>query len=69
MAAEGVATACHYPVPVHLQEAFADLALPVGSLPVTEQAASRILSLPLFPGMQEAALERVCEVLEASLKA
>ena len=68
MAQEGVATACHYPVPVHMQEAFSDLDIPLGSLPVTEQVASEILSLPLFPGMKIDEVDQVCEVLKNSLK-
>ena len=68
MAQQGVATACHYPVPVHMQEAFSDLDIPLGSLPVTEQVASEILSLPLFPGMKIDEVDQVCEVLKNSLK-
>jgi dTDP-4-amino-4,6-dideoxygalactose transaminase len=49
----GIATGIHYPVPVHLQEAFADLGMGDGALPATEAAASRILSLPMFPEMTD----------------
>jgi len=39
----------HYPVPVHLQEAYRDLGLSEGSFPVAERCAREFLSLPMFP--------------------
>lgn len=45
----GIATGIHYPVPIHLQPAYADLRLGRGTFPRTERAAERILSLPMFP--------------------
>jgi len=58
--AAGIATGVHYPIPLHLQPAFAGLggAVP-GDLPVTERAAGRILSLPMFPEMDDADVDRV----------
>ncbi len=53
----------HYPVPIHRTEAYAALGLGPGSLPVSEALAERILSLPLFPGMSAAELERVVEAV------
>jgi dTDP-4-amino-4,6-dideoxygalactose transaminase len=49
----GVQTAVHYPVPVHLQEAFSYLEYKPGSLPFTEHACEQVLSMPLFPEMTE----------------
>ncbi|HZQ19568.1 MAG TPA: DegT/DnrJ/EryC1/StrS family aminotransferase [Terriglobales bacterium] len=49
----GVQTAVHYPVPVHLQEAFADYGYKPESLPCTERACEQVLSMPLFPEMTE----------------
>ena len=49
----GIQTAIHYPKPIHLQEAFADLGLGSGSLPHTELACQRVMSMPLFPEMSE----------------
>ena len=49
----GVQTAIHYPKPIHLQEAFAVLGCGSGSLPHTERACERVISLPLFPEMSE----------------
>ena len=51
--ARGVQTAVHYPTPIHLQEAYASLGYRQGSLPVTERACQRVLSMPLFPEMSE----------------
>lgn len=47
----GVQTAVHYPIPVHLQDAFKHLGYGPGSLPHTERACQRVLSMPLFPEM------------------
>jgi dTDP-4-amino-4,6-dideoxygalactose transaminase len=47
----GIATGLHYPVPVHLQQCYEAWLYRKGSLPVTEQAAAEILSLPMFPGL------------------
>jgi dTDP-3-amino-3,4,6-trideoxy-alpha-D-glucose transaminase len=57
--AAGIASAIHYPVPVHRSAAYADLAMGPGSLPVVEGLAERICSLPIFPGMLPEDVERV----------
>ncbi|MBN1091273.1 DegT/DnrJ/EryC1/StrS family aminotransferase [Blastococcus sp. TML/M2B] len=57
----GIGWGLHYPVPCHLQPAFAEFA--DGPLPVAERAAGRILSLPMFPTMSVAQVDRVCDVL------
>ncbi len=58
----GIATGIHYPVPVHLQPAYAYLGYQAGALPVTEALARDWLSLPLFPEMTDA---QAAEVIEA----
>jgi dTDP-3-amino-3,4,6-trideoxy-alpha-D-glucose transaminase len=55
----GVATAVHYPTPIHLTEAYAHMGTAPGSLPVCERLAERVCSLPLFPGMTDGELQRV----------
>jgi dTDP-4-amino-4,6-dideoxygalactose transaminase len=51
--ARGVATGRHYPRPLHMEPAFAALGYRRGDFPVTEQLASEVISLPLFPGISE----------------
>ncbi len=53
LAAHGIGTAVHYPVPLHLQPAFRDCGLKRGDLPRAERACREILSLPLWPYMPE----------------
>ena len=57
--AEGVQTGLHYPIPVHLQEAHADLGYKAGDFPESEAAAREVLSLPMFPEMTSAQVEQV----------
>ncbi|MBI4482245.1 MAG: DegT/DnrJ/EryC1/StrS family aminotransferase [Acidobacteria bacterium] len=57
----GILTACHYPVPVHLQPALRRLGYGPGDFPRAEACAAGVLSLPLFPGMEEAQVQRVIE--------
>jgi dTDP-4-amino-4,6-dideoxygalactose transaminase len=65
---QGIGTLIHYPVPVHLQAAYADLGFPPGSLPVTERLAGEILSLPMYIGLSEAQVERVAEAVSSVLE-
>jgi dTDP-3-amino-3,4,6-trideoxy-alpha-D-glucose transaminase len=60
---QGVASAIHYPTPIHRTEAYAHLELGPGSLPVSERLAERICSVPLFPGMSDAELDQVSEAI------
>jgi dTDP-4-amino-4,6-dideoxygalactose transaminase len=55
----GVGTLIHYPIPLHLQPAFASLGGKPGDLPVAEAAAREILSLPLYPELTDAQVRRV----------
>ena len=50
---KGIQTLIHYPIPLHLQNAFIDLGYKKGFLPVTEQYADEILSLPMYPQLEE----------------
>jgi len=56
-----IGTAIHYPVPLHLQKAYAGLHCGVGSFPVTEKVAREIVSLPMFPGLGESQQMRVAK--------
>jgi dTDP-4-amino-4,6-dideoxygalactose transaminase len=57
--AKGVQTGVHYPTPVHLQPAYAQLGMKPGSLPVAEMAARTELSLPMYPELTDEAVEHV----------
>jgi dTDP-4-amino-4,6-dideoxygalactose transaminase len=59
----GIATGIHYPVPIHLQPAYADLGLGPGSLPRAERSAARLLSLPIFPELTEKQIDFVADAL------
>jgi dTDP-4-amino-4,6-dideoxygalactose transaminase len=59
----GVATGIHYPIPVHLQKAFAELGHRRGDFPLAEAAADQLLSLPIFPEMTGPQQETVVAAL------
>lgn len=63
LAERGVGSGIHYPLPAHLQPAYADLDLPAGSLPETERAAQEVLSLPLYPELRDDEVDRVIELV------
>ena len=63
--AAGVQTAIHYPIPVHLQPAYADLGYRAGTFPVAEQAAREVLSLPMYPELTATQIASVAEVCAA----
>jgi len=62
---EGIATGIHYPIPIHLQPAYRDLGYARGDFPVTERAADRILSLPMYAELPPAAIEEVASAVGA----
>ena len=63
----GIACGIHYPVPVHLQEAYANLGYEAGSFPIAEQAANEFVSLPMFPELTPAQVGIVTESLQEVL--
>jgi len=63
----GIGAGIHYPVPMHLQGAFASLGHKRGDFPVAERAADEILSLPLFPEITPDQQERVAAALRQAL--
>jgi dTDP-4-amino-4,6-dideoxygalactose transaminase len=57
----GIGTGLHYPIPLHLQPAYAHLGYKEGDFPAAERAAKRILSLPMYPELSEKQIQYVCK--------
>jgi len=64
---QGIETGIHYPIPLHLQPAYAWMGLREGAFPESERAAREVLSLPIHPEMSDDQVDRVCEALRKSL--
>jgi dTDP-4-amino-4,6-dideoxygalactose transaminase len=65
--AAGIGAGIHYPTPIHLTAAFADLGYGQGSFPVAERIAGNLLSLPLYAEITAEQQERVVSVLKSAL--
>jgi dTDP-4-amino-4,6-dideoxygalactose transaminase len=65
--AQGIGTAIHYPVPIHQQPAYTTGSVRHGPLPISEQVASEILSLPMYPTLGAANARRVADALAETL--
>jgi dTDP-4-amino-4,6-dideoxygalactose transaminase len=66
--AKGIGSAVYYPVPLHLQPCFAHLGYKAGRLPVAEQAAHEVLSLPVYPELTTAQLDYVTDTIRGFYK-
>jgi len=64
LAAAGIATGLHYPIPVYLQPAYPSLGYRVGDFPVAEQIASECLSLSIYRGLAEEEQVRVVQTIK-----
>ncbi|MBC2716509.1 MAG: DegT/DnrJ/EryC1/StrS family aminotransferase [Desulfobacteraceae bacterium] len=64
---KGISTGLHYPIPLHLQKAYKYMNLHPGSFPITEQAAERLLSLPMYPELTKAQIRYVSEELISAI--
>lgn len=60
----GVETGIHYPVPIHLQQAYKDLGYKKGDFPVTERYADEVLSLPMYPTLTDVQIKFVCGAIK-----
>jgi dTDP-4-amino-4,6-dideoxygalactose transaminase len=69
LAADGIATGIHYPVPLHQQPALSRLGYAAGAFPVTEAWAREVLSLPMFAELERHEIERVAGIAAASQSA
>ena len=58
-----IGTVKHYPIPMHLQEAYKELGLKQGDLPIAEEISNTVLSIPMYYGMTDKEVEYVIEVL------
>jgi dTDP-4-amino-4,6-dideoxygalactose transaminase len=63
LADQSIGTSVQYPWPIHLQPAYRDLGDGPGSFPAAERAVSEILSLPIFPELDETAIDAVCAAI------
>ncbi|MEZ4515568.1 MAG: DegT/DnrJ/EryC1/StrS family aminotransferase [Chloroflexota bacterium] len=59
----GIASGLHYPVPIHLQEAYSELGYKEGDFPITEAYAKTILSLPMFPELTDEMIASIGDVV------
>jgi dTDP-4-amino-4,6-dideoxygalactose transaminase len=60
----GIESGLHYPIPLHMQEAYRHLGYNEGDFPVSEKVKDRILSLPMYPGLEIAAIQQVAAELQ-----
>ena len=60
---KGIGASIHYPLPIHLQPAYAHLGLPKGAFPVAENCAESIMSLPMYPELSRDQIEAVVQTL------
>jgi dTDP-4-amino-4,6-dideoxygalactose transaminase len=63
LAAAGVQTGIHYPVPIHLQPAYSSMGHKRGDFPESERQATRVLSLPMYPELTTEQIEKVAEAI------
>jgi len=61
---KGIATGLHYPMPLHLQKAYAYLGFKERAFPVTENVASRLLSLPMYPQLSKEQIQYVADAIK-----
>src|SRR5689334_16815464 len=66
--ANGVGCALHYPLPLHMQKCYASLGYKEGAFPVSEKAARECLSLPIYPELTDAQVQRVADVIKDFFK-
>jgi dTDP-4-amino-4,6-dideoxygalactose transaminase len=68
LADNGIDTMVHYPVPSHLQKAYANLKFSIGQFPLTERLSDQVLSLPLWPGLSDDEVHFVADKIKAFFK-
>ncbi len=63
----GIGAGVHYPIPVHMQKGYAMLGYEAGRFPVAEEVSGEVISLPVYPELNESQIEEVVSVLKSSL--
>jgi dTDP-4-amino-4,6-dideoxygalactose transaminase len=66
---KGIGCGVHYPIPVHLQQAYVSLGHKAGAFPVSEEIANEFVSLPMFPELTEAQIDFVIETVRETVSA
>lgn len=66
--AKGIATAIHYPIPLHQQEAYQHLNYAKDDLPESNRASQEVLSLPMFPAMTQEQIDYICKNITENLE-
>lgn len=63
LAERGISSMCYYPVPLHMQKAFASYGYKEGDLPLSETLAQQVISLPMYPELQQQQVEQVAKTV------
>ncbi|MBX9722888.1 MAG: DegT/DnrJ/EryC1/StrS family aminotransferase [Candidatus Obscuribacterales bacterium] len=63
LSARGISSMCYYPVPLHVQDAFACYGYKAGDFPVSEKLAAQVLSLPMYPELKQEQVSRVAKAI------
>jgi dTDP-4-amino-4,6-dideoxygalactose transaminase len=62
---KGVETMIHYPIPIHLQDAYKELGHRRGDFPAAEKCADEVLSLPMFPELKKRQIEKIAACVKS----
>ena len=65
LAEKGIGCNKHYPIPIHMQEAYKDLEIPEGALPIAEEISATELSIPMYYGMTDAEVDYIIDAINA----
>ena len=65
MIENGIGTLKHYPIPMHLQDAYSDLGVKEGDLPIAEEISKTVLSIPMYYGMTEEQISYVIDLFNS----
>jgi dTDP-4-amino-4,6-dideoxygalactose transaminase len=68
LSVKGIGTVIHYPIPPHMQPAYADAGIPAGALPISERLHAEVLSLPIGPTMSLAQADTVIDAICSTVK-